>query len=184
MTIRQNLIAAAVATGLLWLVFLLQIIMPGLTGWGIIPRSLVGLRGLIFSPLLHAGFWHIMANTGPFFVLLLLALTYNRAAAIEALIMIQGIGGLGVWLFGAPNTVHVGASGLIFGLIGFLLFVGIFRKDIRGLLVALVVLFLYGGALISGVIPRYGVSFTGHVFGFLAGVLAARLTAWAETPKA
>ena len=180
MKIKQNLIIAAVVLGIIWAVFLVELVFPGLKSWGIIPRSIVGLRGLIFSPFLHGGLRHIMANSLPLFVLLLLSLSYNRLVAVEAIVIIMAGGGLGVWLFGAPGTVHIGASGVIFGLIGFLLFVGIFSRDIKGILIAVVVLFLYGGVILFGVVPRAGISWSGHVFGFLAGIVAAWLTGWAN----
>jgi membrane associated rhomboid family serine protease len=108
-------------------------------------------------------------------ILLWLALTYSRIQAVEAIIIIVMVGGGLVWIFGAAGTVHVGASGVIFGLIGFLLFSAVFTRDIKSFLVAIVVLFFYGGAMLTGFVPTPGVSWSGHVFGFLAGILAAWL---------
>jgi membrane associated rhomboid family serine protease len=80
-----------------------------------------------------------------------------------------------VWLFGAANTNHIGASGIIFGLIGFLLFIGIFRRDTGALVVSVLVFFTYGGAILSNFMPRDGVSWIGHLCGFLTGVASAKL---------
>jgi membrane associated rhomboid family serine protease len=90
-----------------------------------------------------------------------------------AILIITLLGGGLVWVFGTANTIHIGASGLIFGLIGFLLFSGIFRREWTALFVSLAIGFFYGGALLSllSVVP--GISWSGHFFGFLAGVMAA-----------
>lgn len=177
MKIKDNLVIAAVAVGIIWSVYLIDLFLPvDLRMYGIRPRQLGGLWGLIFSPFLHGGLRHITANTIPLFVLLVLALSYNRFLAFEAIVIIALGGGGLVWLFGGAGTVHIGASGIIFGLIGFLLFSGIFRRDIKALIVSLVVFFLYGGVLLTGFIPKYGVSWSGHAFGFLAGIGAAWLS--------
>ncbi len=84
------------------------------------------------------------------------------------------VGGFAVWLLGETNSNHIGASGLIFAYIGFLFFSGIFRKNIKSILIALLVVILYGGVLIQGIIPgQKGISWEGHLFGFIAGGLAA-----------
>ena len=182
---RQNLLIAAAAVAVIWAVFLIDMVLPiDMRAFGIRPRSLSGLWGLVFSPFLHGGFVHIIANTIPLFVLLFLSLSYNRTLTLEAVIIIAIGGGFLVWLFGGGRSVHIGASGVIFGLIGFLIFSGIFMKNIKALIVAVVVLFLYGGVLIAGFIPRYGVSWLGHAFGFLTGVGAAWLSKGAEKDAA
>ncbi len=160
----------------LWVVLAADLLLPAdLRAWGIRPRSLQGLRGILFAPLLHAGARHLAANTGALLVLLTMSLSVGRSLTVRAVALIAGVGGLGVWLLGAPGTVHIGASGIIFGLIGFLLFLGLFRRDWKTLGVSLAVLVLYGGGLFSLLIVIPGVSWTGHIFGFGAGVLAAWL---------
>ncbi|MEW6264928.1 MAG: rhomboid family intramembrane serine protease [Thermodesulfobacteriota bacterium] len=175
MMVRQNLIIAGVVVAAVWLVFLFQLIWPGLIQYGIQPRQLVGLTGLVASPFLHGGWRHIMANTLPLFILLFLALSFSRNLTVEALVIILLGGGGLVWLTGRSHTVHVGASGVIFGLLGFLIFGGLFRRDLKALGLALLVLFLYGGVIISGFIPAFGVSWSSHFFGFVAGLGAAWL---------
>ena len=177
MNFKSNLTITLSLLAVMWLVYILNLVLPfDLRLLGIRPRSLSGLPGILLSPFLHGGLFHLLANTIPFFVLMMLALTYDRTLALEALVIIAVGGGLLVWLFGASRSVHIGASGLIFGLIGFLLFVGVFRRDIKAILISLLVLFFYGGVLLWGFIPRSGVSWIGHFFGFVAGILTAWLS--------
>ena len=133
MKLRNNLLIALAVVGLIWAVYLVDMLLPGeLARFGIRPRSLAGLWGIPASPFLHAGIPHLIANSGALFVLLVLALSVDRVLAAEAIVIIIVVGGGLVWLFGAPRTVHVGASGVIFGLIGFLLFAGFFRTGPQG----------------------------------------------------
>ncbi len=144
--------------------------------YGIIPRQVIGLRGILFAPFLHAGLGHLIANTIPFVILGWFVMLQETSDffAVTAITMV--VSGLGVWLFGASG-VHVGASALIFGYLGFLLLRGYFERNFPSILLSLVVGFLYGGA-IWGVLPTQpGISWEGHLFGFIGGVIAARLLA-------
>jgi len=143
--------------------------------FGIHPRDVPGLWGILVAPLLHVGWVHLLANTGPFVVLgwLVMLRRISDFLVVTALAML--IGGLGVWLFGAPNSIHVGASGLIFGYLGYLLARGYFERSLWAVLLAVAALLLYGGVL-WGVLPgQRGISWEGHLFGFVGGVAAARL---------
>ncbi len=174
MKILKNIQIALVAVAILWLVHLLNFVLTiDLRLYGLRPRSLEGLWGILFAPFLHGGFGHLIANTGALFVLLTVAMSFSRGLTIKALLIVCLVGGGLVWLFGGANTVHIGASGIIFGLIGFLMFMGVFRREWVALLFSVVVFFFYGGALFSLLTYVPGISWTGHVFGFLAGVLAA-----------
>ncbi len=141
--------------------------------FGIHPRTLSGLRNIVFSPFLHNGFGHLFTNSLPF--LILGAFVYIRGAkdfiyvtAITAL-----VSGLGIWLFGGTNTVHLGASGVIFGYFGYLLLRSYFERSIQAILLAVVAFFIYG-SMLWGVLPiQSGVSWLGHLFGFVGGGLAA-----------
>lgn len=145
------------------------------TTYGIWPRSLIGLRGILFAPLLHGNFEHLIANTIPlitlgWFVMLRETSDFIWVTAIAGL-----VGGLGTWLTGAPNSVHIGASGLIFGYLGFLLLRGYFERSVVSIALSLLSFMLYG-SLVWGVLPNQpGISWEGHLFGFVGGVLAARL---------
>lgn len=148
-----------------------------LDAYGIVPRSEEGLRGIVLEPFLHVSFAHLISNTLPFAVLAFIILLRGAARfwAVTAICVL--LGGFLVWLLAPANTVHLGASGLVFGYLGYLIAAGFFERDGLGILVGLGVLLVYGGAL-WGVLPLTpGVSWQSHLFGFLAGVLAARLLA-------
>ncbi len=145
--------------------------------FGIIPHNLIGLRGILFAPFLHGGFGHLIANTIPFVVLGWFVMLQETSDFWIVTILTMIVGGLGVWLFAVPGSIHIGASILIFGYLGFLLFRGYFQRNFVSIFLSVVVVFLYGG-LVLGVLPsRPGISWQGHLFGFLGGVLAAKLIA-------
>jgi len=165
---------ALTAVAVLWGVHALNLFLPiDLRYFGIQPRRMDGLVGIVAAPFLHGDLNHLIANSSALLVLLAVALAYNRKMAFAALATIIVLGGLMVWIFGSASAIHIGASGVVFGLIGYLLFVGIFRREWIALIVSAVVLLLYGGALLSllRIIP--GVSWSSHFFGFMAGVAAA-----------
>jgi membrane associated rhomboid family serine protease len=174
MKIRRNLHRSLAAVTILWVVYLLDLVLPiNLASFGLQPRRVNHLWGIVLSPLLHINFGHLAANTGALFLLLTASLSFSRKLTITALLIITFLGGGLVWVFGKSNTIHIGASGIIFGLIGFLMFVGIFRRDWVSLLFSAVIFFAYGGTLFSLLTYRPGISWTGHFFGFISGVLAA-----------
>jgi len=145
-----------------------------LNTWGILPRQLQGVPGILLWPLLHGSFFHLISNTVPLLILGYLATLRGTANFVRLTLFITVVSGVGVWLF-ARTAWHVGASGLIFGFFGYLLARGWYERSLKSAAIALVVLVVYGG-LIFGVLPRGGqVSWEGHLFGLLAGVLAARL---------
>lgn len=163
----------------IWALELLDlfVLRRSLDAFGIRPRSPDGLWGILFAPFLHGGLGHLLANTLPLLVLgwLVLLRGLGELLAVTALAML--IGGLGVWLFGSPNTIHLGASGLVFGYLGYLLLRGYFERRVSSIVLSIVVGLLYGSAL-WGVLPgQRGISWEGHLFGFLGGALAARLLA-------
>ena len=151
---------------------------------GIAARQVDGLDGILWAPLLHAGWAHLIANSVPFFVLgfLVLAGGLGQFLAVTALVWL--LGGFLTWLTGYGVTI--GASGVIFGWLAFLLFRGFFARSGRQIVLAVVLLVLYGGVL-WGVLPGTpGVSWQAHLFGALSGILAARLVASADgraTPR-
>ncbi len=164
---------------LIWVIEIFDLVLFGgaLDSLGIKPREAAGLPGIVAAPFLHIGFFHLAANTIPFVVLGWLVLVRETWHFFAVVAIVTILGGLGVWLFGRPMTVHVGASGLIFGFFGFLLLAGWFERKLSTILISIVVLLTYGG-MIWGVLPgQLGISWEGHLFGFLAGVLAAKLLA-------
>ena len=174
MNIKRAIKFALTVVVVLWGIHALNWVLPiDLRVYGIRPRSLGGLFGIIGAPFLHGNLQHLIANSSALLILLTAALAYNRKSAFPAIGAIVGLGGLMVWVFGSASAIHIGASGAVFGLIGYLLFVGLFRQQWVALAVSAAVLLLYGGALLSlfRIIP--GVSWSSHFFGFLAGVAAA-----------
>jgi membrane associated rhomboid family serine protease len=148
-----------------------------LDSYGIRPHSLIGLRGILFAPFLHGDFGHLIGNTIPFLILGWLVMIQETSDFWIVTLITMIIGGSGTWIFGSPNSVHIGASSLVFGYLGFLLLRGYFQRNIPSIMLSLVVGFLYGG-LIWGVLPMQpGISWQGHLFGFLGGVLSAKLIA-------
>ncbi|QGK72068.1 rhomboid family intramembrane serine protease [Allosaccharopolyspora coralli] len=139
---------------------------------GIFPRQVDGLDGILWAPLLHGDFAHLGANTVPLLVLGWLVMAGGLGQFVGVTATIWLLGGLGTWLIGFPAP-HIGASGLVFGWMVFLLMRGFFARSVGQIVVA-IVLFLYWGGILWGVLPgQPGVSWEGHLFGALAGALAA-----------
>ncbi len=166
--------------GLMWAVeiadqvFFRPFLQTTLDVYGIIPRNLIGLRGILFAPFLHGNFPHLIGNIIPFLVLGWLIMLREISDFFWVTLVSGLVSGLGTWLFGSPG-VHVGASGVIFGYLGYLLLRGFFERSILSIAISLGVGVLYG-SLLWGVLPmQYGISWEGHLFGFIGGVLAARL---------
>lgn len=145
--------------------------------YGIQPHDVMGLRGILFAPFLHGGFPHLMANTIPFITLGWLTMIQETSDFYIVSLLSALVGGIGVWLFGAPDSVHIGASILIYGYLGFLLLRGYFQKNLPSIALSIFVTIAYG-SLIWGVFPsRIGVSWQGHLFGFIGGAIAAKIIA-------
>ena len=174
--IRTQILILATLIGLMWGLEILDtfVFQDGLDSFGILPRNPIGLRGILFAPFLHGGFDHLAANTIPLIVLgwLIMARSISDFFVVSIICMV--VGGLGTWLFGA-TALHVGASGVIFGYLGFLLARYYFDRRLSSGLIALFVGCSYGSVL-WGVLPSVpGISWEGHLFGFLSGILAARV---------
>jgi membrane associated rhomboid family serine protease len=177
--IKTQAIILATFVAIFWLLEILdQFVFRGsLDYFGIIPHQVIGLRGILFAPFLHGDFPHLIANTVPFLILGWLVMLQETSDFFIVTGLTMLVGGLGVWLFAAPGSTHIGASILIFGYLGFLLLRGYFQRNIPSILLSILVFLLYGGT-IWGVLPsRPGISWQGHLFGFLGGVLAAKLIA-------
>jgi membrane associated rhomboid family serine protease len=162
---------------IMWAVELVDFLLPmvDLDQFGIRPRTESGLLGILLSPFLHVGFRHLLSNSLPFLLLGGLVMTGGRRQFLQLSLWLTVLGGGGVWLLGGSRTVHLGASLLIFGYLGFLLSRGIVERSIGGILLSVALLFSYGGML-YGVLPgQPGISWLGHLCGFLAGVSGALL---------
>ncbi len=142
---------------------------------GIYARNVSRLWGILTSPFVHASFAHLISNTIPFLFLgVIIALRgAARTAAVTAIIIV--VGGFGTWLIGPSGVSTIGASGVVFGYATYLLSRGVFNRSALELLVGVVVAVVWGGALLTSLIPHYGVSWQAHACGAAAGVLAAWL---------
>jgi len=171
--LRGSLLGTGLAS--LWLVHLANVLLMGsLNGFGIVPRTVQGLWGILFSPFLHGSLSHLINNSIAFVWLGLLT-TLRRPLDLVGVTLIGGlIAGLGTWLTGGVGTVHIGFSGVIFAYLGFLLTRGWFERSFGAIAVS-VVSFLWFGSMIWGVLPNMpGVSWQAHLFGFIGGIVAAR----------
>jgi membrane associated rhomboid family serine protease len=164
----------AVFVGLLYVVELADAILDTeLDAAGVRPRELEGLDGIIYAPMLHASWDHLFANTVPLLVFgfLILLAGVRRWLAVTAIVWV--VGGLGVWLTGGEQTLHLGASVLAFGWLVYLLLHGFFARSAPQIAIGVILLFMYGGLLL-GVLPgQPGVSWQGHLFGAVGGAWAA-----------
>jgi membrane associated rhomboid family serine protease len=173
--IKRNLYWILGFVVLIWVIELINFsIGHRLSDWGILPRTLKGLKGIPLSPFLHASLLHIMMNTIPLAVLGGFVMLNGRQIFLEISIIIILASGTALWLFGR-SSYHVGASGLIFGYFGYLVLRAWYDRSLKSFVIAFVTVFLYGG-IMWGLLPTFSrISWEGHLFGLLAGFLAARL---------
>ena len=142
--------------------------------FGIQPRTLVGLRGILFAPFLHGNFRHLLANTAPFLILGGLVLVRRVRDFFSVSLIVILLGGFGTWLFAGSGTVHIGASGVVFGYLGYLLFRGYFERSLPAITLSVLVAIVYG-SLLFGLLPTMPhISWQSHLFGFISGGLAAQ----------
>jgi membrane associated rhomboid family serine protease len=167
----------------MWIVFLLSFLLnEDFSRMGLLPRNLVGLLGIVTSPLIHADFSHIFSNTIPLIILGWIIFSVYPKLSYLLFVFIYLLTGLLVWIF-ARQVYHIGASGLVYGFVSFLFFSGIFRRDNKSIALALVITFLYGG-LVWGMIPGLkGISWESHLFGAITGLLAAYMFRNIEPPS-
>ena len=143
--------------------------------YGIHPRDPEGLVGIAASPFLHAGFGHLIGNTLPFVVLGAAIAVGGLVRTLVVVGTVALVGGLGTWLTAPSNSVVIGASGLVFGFATYLVARGAYSRTPWHIAGGLVVLVIYGSTLLVGLVPTPGVSWQGHLFGALGGLVAARL---------
>ncbi|WP_421120506.1 rhomboid family intramembrane serine protease [Aquihabitans daechungensis] len=170
--IRPFLVVFAMAA-VMWLVEIVDLAPhTPFDGWGIRPRSLRGLTGVAASPFLHDGFAHLIGNTIPFLVLGCIIAASGTQRFVQVTVIVAVFAGVGTWLVGPTHTVHIGASGLVFGYLTYLVARGFFEHHLGQILVGLIV-FVFYGSLLWGLLPRPGISWQGHAFGAVGGVVAA-----------
>jgi membrane associated rhomboid family serine protease len=175
--LKRQVTILGIFVAIFWILELLDwIVFRGsLDALGIRPRSAAGLRGVLLAPFLHAGFGHLIANTIPFLVLGWFVLIGRLRDFFVVTVITILVSGLGIWLTGANRSIHLGASGLIFGYFGFLVMRAYFERSLSSIVWSLLVIFLYGGMLF-GIVPQgAGISWQAHLFGFAGGGLSAYL---------
>ncbi len=158
---------------LMWGVHLFQALLGFDFGqFGLYPREVFGLRGVLFSPLIHDDFPHLISNTAPMFLLAATTLFFYPRIALRSMTMIYVLTGVAVWVFGR-KVFHIGASGVVYGLVSFLFWMGIFRRSLKSIILAVIVVFLYS-SLFLGILPNQeGISWESHLLGGLVGIFVA-----------
>lgn len=159
----------------LWSIEIIDFLIFGgrLDRYGIRPRSLDGLWGILFAPLLHGGFKHLIANTVPLLTLSWWVMMRSIGTWLMATVIITFLGGAGTWLLARGGSIHIGASGLVFGYLGFLLGRGFYERTTGAIAIAFFVLITYG-TMFWGVFPTQpGISWESHLFGIVSGIIAA-----------
>jgi len=145
--------------------------------YGIEPRHVDGLTGIVAAPFLHAGFGHLISNTIPFLAMGLMIALGGAARVLTVTALIAVVSGFGTWLIGPSNSLHIGASGVVFGYATYLVSRGLFNRNLLELAMGVVVGAVWGSALLGGLLPQDHISWQGHLFGAIGGVLAARALA-------
>ena len=167
----------------LWIVQLIQYFdLYNFAPYGNWPRHVAGLKGIIFSPFIHGSFDHLISNSLPMMVLLMVLLSAYPSVALLVLVFVHLVSGMLVWLFAPPDTVHIGISGIIYGIAVFLIASGIFRRDRTSVTIAILVGLTYGG-MIWGFIPQPGVSWQSHLYGAISGLIIAYLVRKKDLPE-
>ena len=142
--------------------------------WGIYPREWDSLVGVITAPLIHSDFEHLISNTVPLFTLTSVMIFFYRKVALPSYIVIQLFTGFAVWIFARPSY-HIGASGVVYGLVSFVFWSGVFRRNIKSIVLALIIVVMYSGYF-YGILPnKEGVSWESHLFGGIVGIFTAFL---------
>jgi len=173
--VRHALFVAGSFVIILWLIKIFEIEFRfDFSPWGIFPLTVKGLRGIICSPLIHANFGHLTANTFPLFILTFSLFFFYRKSSYSIFILIYLLSGLFVW-FAGREALHIGASGIIYGLAAFLFMSGIISFNIRLLTISMIVALLYGG-LFWGIFPiKPEISWESHLWGGISGLGLALL---------
>ena len=152
--------------------------------YGVYPRTIVGVRGIFLSPFIHGSLHHLFSNSWPLLILLFMIVFFYKKVAFSSISLIYLLTGIGVWAFARSHVFHIGASGVVYGLVSFVFWTGIFRRNIKSVVLALIVVFLYSSyffGILPGVagiswLPRQeNISWESHLIGSIVGILVAFL---------
>ncbi len=174
-SLKSQVTTLGASVTVLWATFAVNTLLGGaLLRFGIVPRTEAGLVGIVVAPLLHANLNHLIANTLPFLLFGWLVMLRDRRHFGTVTVIAALCSGLAAWALGPPFSVHVGASGVIFGYLGFLLLSGWYARSLGSIALSVLVATVWGG-MVFGVLPGApGISWQGHLGGFIGGVIAAR----------
>ncbi len=170
----DGLLALSALVAVMWAVELINVLDSyRLDRDGIVPRNVSHLDGVLFAPFLHASFSHLLGNTVPFVIFGLAIALAGAGRLLLVSLIVALVSGLGTWLTAPGGTVTVGASGVVFGYAAYLISRGLFDRRIAEIALGVLIGLLFGGALLSDLVPHSGISWEAHLFGAIGGVIAA-----------
>ena len=174
----NGLLLVAVMVALMWITETIDVAADHrLDDYGIHPRDVDGLPEILAAPFLHVGFGHLISNTVPF-ALMGAAIALGGLARVALVtLIVAGVSGSGTWLIASPDSVHLGASGVVFGYASYLVARGIYSRRLAELAVGVVVVAIWGVGLLQGLLPQERISWQAHLFGAIGGLIAASLLA-------
>ncbi len=160
--------------GLIWVIHIFQVFSGiDLRTLGVFPGRIEGLPGILTSPLIHASWEHLFYNSISFLILGTIIFWFYPKIALKSFFWIYIMSGLGVWIFAPPNAYHIGASGLVYGMVSLVFWSGIFRRNMKSIVLALIILMLYAGYF-GGIVPgKEGISWQSHLLGAITGIILA-----------
>lgn len=172
----DGFVVVAAMVAVMWVSEIIDAVADGrLDQWGIKPHDAEGLIGVVTAPFLHGGFDHLIGNTVPFIGLGFAIALGGALRVLQVTGIVMLVGGLGTWLIAPSNSVHIGASGVVFGYAAYLVSRGVFNRNVLELAIGAVVVAIWGSALLSGLLPEDGISWQGHLFGAVGGLAAASM---------
>ena len=159
---------------LIWVIHIVQFFGDiDLRTLGVYPKAVEGLPGILTSPLIHGSWEHLFYNSISFLILGVIIFWFYQRIALRSFLLIYILSGLGVWIFGQAGTYHIGASGLVYGMVSLVFWNGVFRRNMKSVVLALIILVLYAGYF-GGIVPgKEGVSWESHLLGGIAGIVLA-----------
>lgn len=158
----------------LWVIHVVKLFLGmDLVHLGVFPRSIDGLPGILTGPMIHGSWEHLFSNSISFLILGAIMFWFYPRIAFRSIVWMYILSGLGIWIIGQPHSFHIGASGVIYGMVSFVFWSGIFRRNVKSVVLALIVLVLYAG-FFEGIVPgKEGISWEGHLSGGIAGIIMA-----------
>ena len=160
--------------GFIWVVHIVSVIFNlDLRRLGVYPHHIEGLPGILTAPLIHGSWEHLFFNSVSFLMMGTVLFLFYPRIALRSIIWLYLLSGLGIWITGQPDSFHIGASGVVYGMVSLVFWSGIFRRNVKSIILALIVLMIYAG-LFEGIFPgQEGISWEGHLLGAIAGIFLA-----------